>query len=587
MLGIKTPNCDCNCNAAPIPCDAHGVVCLFPQLGVMHRCYSAPISGLATIQPPYSVRYLAIAIIPAVSDEDPERYCVVAEDRRIFVTEAHTPWEMWTLATTAASTPRDVAFATSSIGLVVGDNGMILRTKNGGATWSAVAIASTANFRSIVIRGRKVLICGGGEIWRSLDRGATWSPMAISGASDLLSIDLRDTIGWATGGGLFRSEDSGATWSAITAPAEAKTCVCFFSETAGVFLFTNDGAAGWLRIWKSTDRGVTWAQKFQYGPDFYGTPNISIRSALSFSADRIDAVGGSDDVSPVGLTRLYITSDDAGETWVWQPTGTPSHLPGASLYGIDRSARGNVLICGDSDDFNPASRFNDLCPAVGDSPTGWIVSRIDSTIEEEIYFPGGYALAFAQLISGPYFPPCVWNSADPSLAIWWRLDLSGSDAVLTLHVNAESVTYSKPMSDWEVGGANLMTYATGTLGPPTITRVWLCPNNVETCSACSAWSDYSVTIPALTGYTGGGAAIVQNVGGCTWEGTFEGQTVQLGFSRDVNGFFSASAAWGSFTWFNYPIPPGMSLECESGSIAPFGWPPSYGGVPGYASYARP
>jgi photosystem II stability/assembly factor-like uncharacterized protein len=74
---------------------------------------------------------------------------------------------------------QSISFPSEKIGYIVGYSGSILKTTDGGASWSALESAKqfkTKNFRSVfftdILRG---VICGDdGLLWRTLDGGASW-----------------------------------------------------------------------------------------------------------------------------------------------------------------------------------------------------------------------------------------------------------------------------------------------------------------------------------------------------------------------------------------------------------------------------
>lgn len=128
--------------------------------------------------------------------------------------------------------------ATSSFGAVHGSSSGVLRTTDGGATWSQLGTTALAgdNFTSVAARGTTLLAAAESNwgfslvngLFRSTDSGANWTlisdgahglPNATS-VSDLVGDPLQSNVLYAavTGanGGVFKSTDTGATWSNIT-----------------------------------------------------------------------------------------------------------------------------------------------------------------------------------------------------------------------------------------------------------------------------------------------------------------------------------------------------------------------------------
>lgn len=108
---------------------------------------------------------------------------------------------------------QSVCFPSEKIGYIVGYSGAILKTTDGGASWSALESArqfGTKRFRSVfftdILRG---VICGDeGLLWRTLDGGASWEV-----ADNLPKVNFYDvfvtkslgndavTEGWLVGAG--------------------------------------------------------------------------------------------------------------------------------------------------------------------------------------------------------------------------------------------------------------------------------------------------------------------------------------------------------------------------------------------------
>jgi len=92
--------------------------------------------------------------------------------------------QTWTFAFTPASPLRAVSFADDQHGWAVGDDGVILATLNGGATWIPQSIAGGAPTLYTVeaLSPNVVWITGAdGFVARSTDGGANWTPEAPAG----------------------------------------------------------------------------------------------------------------------------------------------------------------------------------------------------------------------------------------------------------------------------------------------------------------------------------------------------------------------------------------------------------------------
>jgi photosystem II stability/assembly factor-like uncharacterized protein len=120
----------------------------------------------------------------------------------------------------------NVDFIDANNGLAVGQDGMIVRTADGGKTWEQTKIElPTKEWRSgpphlfSISRGadpQKIWAAGpGGTIIRSYDGGKSWEDKSLDKDVTLNGISFaNDTEGWVTGefGTILHTSDAGDTW---------------------------------------------------------------------------------------------------------------------------------------------------------------------------------------------------------------------------------------------------------------------------------------------------------------------------------------------------------------------------------------
>jgi photosystem II stability/assembly factor-like uncharacterized protein len=173
-----------------------------------------------------------------------------------------------------------IRFADKKRGIVIGSlhnrndevvDSLVLRTENGGETWSRIIVPSKAELYHLDFVGssRCWIVGDGGLILASGDGGATFQKQNSGTERDLYNVDFRDAAdGYAVGGRgtILRTEDGGANWQQV------KTS---FSNTFLRVDFADD-KNGWIvgyggTILRSSDQGKNWVkQQSRTAENFYG-----------------------------------------------------------------------------------------------------------------------------------------------------------------------------------------------------------------------------------------------------------------------------------------------------------------------------
>lgn len=200
-----------------------------------------------------------------------------------------------------------VTYVSDTAAIAVGDLTRVMRSSDGGRTWtdSRLDSNSSSSLRRIRMLDANVgLIASANGIYRTSDAGQNWALVTTPFVNDFLGIDARASTGVALaagiGGALFRSTDAGQSWTRLTGYPAAATFwdVRFFSDTVALAV----GSAG--QLLRSTDAGVTWQ---------------AVSSSTRFT-NELDAVaadvhfGGPDVGLLVGQSGMVRTID-GGRTW--------------------------------------------------------------------------------------------------------------------------------------------------------------------------------------------------------------------------------------------------------------------------------
>lgn len=112
-------------------------------------------------------------------------------------------------------------FVNDDHGWIVGDGGLILRTQDGGLSWSAQNSGTKASLFNVDFRDKNdgIIVGGEGTILRTENGGQTWEKIRSEATKSLLRVNFNDDKrGWivGVGGMILRTDDRGKTWTRQT-----------------------------------------------------------------------------------------------------------------------------------------------------------------------------------------------------------------------------------------------------------------------------------------------------------------------------------------------------------------------------------
>ncbi|UUY05086.1 YCF48-related protein [Svornostia abyssi] len=228
------------------------------------------------------------------------------------------------------ATPTDIAFTSDTVGFVSSTQGRIYKTTDGGGSWTQVNDTNrSVNDLTFVDANTGFAVGASGLFLETTDGGTTWVPKNTgadgSNLTTVRAVDASNAIATNEKGDfLLRTTDKGATFSRVSAMTQATNTVGYSSATR-VVAAGNDGALA-----ASNDGGATFTT--------IGNPRLSgqyfvIRSAPGGAAFATGENGG--------LAR----TTDGGQTWT--KVGVPTSedildvsFPTAQIgYAIDTDGK--------------------------------------------------------------------------------------------------------------------------------------------------------------------------------------------------------------------------------------------------------
>jgi photosystem II stability/assembly factor-like uncharacterized protein len=199
-----------------------------------------------------------------------------------------------------------------------GEDGTILFTSNGGATWTPQVSGTTQTLYSIAfieLTGGPVITVGaGGTILMTTDGGQTWLPRPSGTTSDLRDVSDFGFFAVGDNGVILRSSNEGATWSAAASPTTAR-----LNAVSGAFVRSAAGEGG--TILRAQGIGDTWVA-------VPGAPELDLNGLPMFAA--LDLVAGD--------MGLVLRSTNGGTTWFSQNAQTTARL-NATEYSTNNTSR--------------------------------------------------------------------------------------------------------------------------------------------------------------------------------------------------------------------------------------------------------
>jgi len=256
---------------------------------------------------------------------------LVAVGERGFALLSDDGGQHWkAVSTPVTRTLTGVAFRDDKVGVAVGHGGKMVRTENGGDSWSEVKVSEIGveSFLGVTYLGGDHFIAYGafGNYFDSADAGRTWTKRMVVGddfdrhISQVVRVD-DSLLMVAESGTIARSEDDGTTWETIDSPYQGSFFGALRLKDGALLIYGMRG-----NVYRSADAGETWTK----------VPidtTSSLMGGVQFADGRVLLVGNS---------GLLAVSHDDGQTLElhWSPDGQG--------FSSAVEAAGNVILVGET-----------------------------------------------------------------------------------------------------------------------------------------------------------------------------------------------------------------------------------------------
>ncbi|HJR58364.1 MAG TPA: YCF48-related protein [Vicinamibacterales bacterium] len=154
-----------------------------------------------------------------------------------------------------------IVFTSATDGWADVERGPVLHTSDGGESWQPAApLPNQGGLRAGHVRDGARYQIGSNQLYRTRDAGRTWEPLGELPRNDYESIFfLDDQHGWISGSGgrIASTRDGGKTWTEHIPPLQAQLLEIHFATPQVGWLLPHRGHQGGLLA--STDGGATWS----------------------------------------------------------------------------------------------------------------------------------------------------------------------------------------------------------------------------------------------------------------------------------------------------------------------------------------
>jgi serine/threonine protein kinase len=223
-----------------------------------------------------------------------------------------------------------VYFLDNLNGIIVGSEGIIMKTTDSGQNWERIDVNSKVEFHSIYgVSGRIYCVGDHGVLLKFESNLKKWEKITISSKETLFDIKfINDNIGFIVGtnGLILKTFDGGLTWQKLKNIGKENLFSIDFADEKNGFAIGWDDA-----ILKTEDQGLNWSYiKFKYKS--YLKNILFVNQFLGFI---------------VGGNGLLLRTEDGGSTWKKIDIETDSGLYKIFFEnneeGIIISNRGEIL----------------------------------------------------------------------------------------------------------------------------------------------------------------------------------------------------------------------------------------------------
>ncbi len=164
-------------------------------------------------------------------------------------------WTKLSIPNNISIAPRSVHFSSDTRGWLVGDNGAIVSTNDGGITWNPQSSHVAVTLEDVFfLNDQEGWATGVATLIHTLDGGATWNELSVGTFDFFRRIHATDSESiWVAGNNVFHSENGGISWEQIDWNGQVEDLYFLDKDTGFIgsqydTILTTDGGESWSSL---------------------------------------------------------------------------------------------------------------------------------------------------------------------------------------------------------------------------------------------------------------------------------------------------------------------------------------------------
>ena len=213
--------------------------------------------------------------------------------------------------TSLSSELNSIFFTNSTTGFFTGSSGELYRSTNGGSNWSALTSQTTQSVNDVFFYNANfgIIVADQGDLSKTNNGGLLWTKITTGVSENLNSVHIiSSTIAYLAGdnGTILKSTNGGSNWTALTSGTSENLNSIYFSDINTGFVAGDNGL-----IMKTTNGGTTWTSQ---------------TTGTTLNINELEISSNDDLIYAVGENSIILKTTNGGTTWTSQTSPISENL---------------------------------------------------------------------------------------------------------------------------------------------------------------------------------------------------------------------------------------------------------------------